>query len=145
VLLARRAVFPAGDVDNSTLINDPGRAREALLANRLCDEWCEYIPGLDPRDHLMERRLRELEDDRRAFQTALDSHSANLVRRADVPVREELDDRDRISLESLTHEDGDQPQRDGLDIYRSSVCRGLTVSLRGIGGTSTVKMPRPTA
>jgi hypothetical protein len=105
----------------------------------------EFWPGLDPRDHLMKRRLRELEDDRRAFQTALDSRSANLVRRADVPVREELDDRDRISLESLTHEDGDQPQRDGLDIYRSSVGRGLTVSLRGIGGTSTVKMPRPTA
>jgi hypothetical protein len=52
----------------NVLDTDPNRARQALAADRRCDEWCEHVPGFDPKEHLMEARQRWLEQDRKDFQ-----------------------------------------------------------------------------
>lgn len=50
----------------------PGERIAAVFARpRGCQKWWQYVPGLDPKEHLMERRLRELEDDRKDFQRVL--------------------------------------------------------------------------
>lgn len=36
--------------------------------NRVCESWCQYTPGFDPKDHLIEFKARRLEHDRQEFQ-----------------------------------------------------------------------------
>ncbi len=64
----RGAAFIADEIGD-TDSNDA--ALKVIWADRKCKLWCKYIPGLDPKEHLMERRLDVLEQDRRDFQRAL--------------------------------------------------------------------------
>lgn len=50
-----------------------------LTRARDCTSWWSYIPGLDPKEHLMERRLRELEDDRKSFQLTMSRANRGLI------------------------------------------------------------------
>ncbi len=50
-----------------------------LNSDRRCPHYVEYIAGLSPKEHVMERRLLALEEDRRAFQRALDRGAKGLM------------------------------------------------------------------
>lgn len=55
-------------------------AIEAVLrTDRRCPSYCAYQVGLSPKEHLMERRLLGLEEDRRKFEKALDRGSKRLM------------------------------------------------------------------
>jgi len=63
-----------GDTDSNEA------ALAALQADRKCAVWIKYLPGHDPKEHMAERRLHELEGDRNAFQRALTTESNKLVK-----------------------------------------------------------------
>jgi hypothetical protein len=73
------AAFPRDELTSRAITADPHRAWGALIEKRHCPEWCDYSPGYDPKGHLMQRRLTGLEDDRKAFQRALDSGGKRLI------------------------------------------------------------------
>jgi hypothetical protein len=55
-------------------------ALDRVLRNdRKCQQWSEHMRGLDPKEHLMERRLRDLEEDRKEFQIALSKGTNRLT------------------------------------------------------------------
>jgi len=88
VCYRRASVFPQEQVNNASLRADPARAREVLAAERSCDWWMEYEPGLNPHEHHMELNARQLEKDRREFQlrmvdleNRLRGHSDRVIRR----------------------------------------------------------------
>jgi hypothetical protein len=54
--------------------------REVLLSDRRCPEYVQYVAGLTPKDHLLERRVSALEEDRRSFQAALETQNMGLAR-----------------------------------------------------------------
>jgi len=62
------AIFPTDELTVGVLDTDPDRARRAIEAERLCDKWCAHIPGFDPKEHLLEARQREVEQERKDFQ-----------------------------------------------------------------------------
>lgn len=55
------------DIASSKKIEPYVAARDVIMRSRPCDKWTPYVPGLDPRQHLIESNARALEEDRRAF------------------------------------------------------------------------------
>jgi hypothetical protein len=77
VCFRRSADLPAEIRAAGGPTNEAGR--RVLGFDRRCTRWGSYTPGLDPRDHLMERRVRHLEQDRNAFQRALNNAGRRLT------------------------------------------------------------------
>jgi hypothetical protein len=48
-----------------------GKLESEILADRKCEGWYPYMPGLSPREHYEEYQMQRLENDRRAFETRL--------------------------------------------------------------------------
>jgi hypothetical protein len=57
----------------------PAAIEGVLASDRRCPYYCPYQVGLSPKEHLMERRLLGLEEDRRKFEQALDRGSRRLM------------------------------------------------------------------
>jgi hypothetical protein len=55
---------------------------DVLGSDRRCPHYCPYQVGLSPKEHLMERRVIGLEEDRRRFAEALDRGGKSLQRAA---------------------------------------------------------------
>jgi len=46
-----------------------GEATELVLnRERHCEKWCEYEPAFDPKEHLVESKARQLDQDRKLLQ-----------------------------------------------------------------------------
>jgi hypothetical protein len=59
------------DIQAQTGVTRDDASSAVLNKDRRCSEWCEYAPGFDPKEHLMELRQRWLEEDRKRFQLEL--------------------------------------------------------------------------
>ena len=62
-----------GKINLEEVLQTKGTAKlvEAIMADRKCDGWYPYMPGLSPREHYEEYQMQRLESDRRAFETRL--------------------------------------------------------------------------
>ena len=72
LVCARRAANLQAEITHTIFVQGVAAYNDAALPvlrkDRRCEHWCEYEPGFDPRDHLMELKARRLEQDRKDFQ-----------------------------------------------------------------------------
>lgn len=62
---------------------DPNKLFELLQQERSCSLWWEYSPGLDPKEHLQDLRMNQLELDRQKFQKQMADDQTALMLKLD--------------------------------------------------------------
>lgn len=62
-----------GKINLMAILQNEGDAKlsEAITADRKCDSWYPYMPGLSPKEHYEEYQRQRLEQDRREFERRL--------------------------------------------------------------------------
>jgi hypothetical protein len=62
-----------GKINLMAILQNEGSAKfsEAITADRKCDAWYPYMPGLSPKEHYEEYQMQRLEQDRREFELRL--------------------------------------------------------------------------
>jgi hypothetical protein len=70
------------EIRDHSVINPNDATASVIWRDRHCPRWTRYEPGLSPRDHLLETRTRDLEDNRRRFETTLANFGGRLTKAA---------------------------------------------------------------
>jgi hypothetical protein len=76
--------YPIGDdiaCISPDVANRFGEIDKILHLERNCSEWRPHIPGFNPRDHLEDYKMIELEKDRRRFERAIVRYNHSTERR----------------------------------------------------------------
>jgi hypothetical protein len=56
------------EIREHSVLSPNDATASVIWSDRHCPRWTQYEAGLSPRDHLLETRTRDLEDNRRAFE-----------------------------------------------------------------------------
>jgi len=73
-----------GKINLMAILQNEGNAKllEAITADRKCQAWYPYMPGLSPKEHYEEYQVQRLEDNRRALDIQLAKMNQEILERS---------------------------------------------------------------